>query len=167
MPLDSPDTEMAIAFATLTATAARNRLFSQKARKEGNEPLAALLGAMAVADDIQARRALIYLRGKAGETSDYAAALLSDKRDLFAEIFPRLKDEAVRSGQENMADTYERYGQVSRNHHEMLREVVDEGREAAGTYHICQVCGYLVRDEIPDRCPICNAPAKKFSTADG
>lgn len=167
MPFNSPDREMAIAFATLSAMAARNRLFSQKARKEGSESLAALLGAMAVADEIQARRALIYLRGKAGETSTYAASLLSDKQDLFAEIFPSLQNEVARRGQENMADTYERYGLVARNHHEMLREVVEGDREVTGTYHVCQVCGYLVRGEVPDRCPVCNAPAKKFSAADG
>jgi rubrerythrin len=28
--------------------------------------------------------------------------------------------------------------------------------------YICQVCGYTVEGDAPDRCPICGAPKERF-----
>jgi rubrerythrin len=33
-------------------------------------------------------------------------------------------------------------------------------------YYVCQVCGNTVENVPPDKCPICNAPAKSFNKID-
>ena len=34
--------------------------------------------------------------------------------------------------------------------------------------YVCQVCGYVHEgDAAPDKCPVCNAPAEKFTAQSG
>ena len=34
--------------------------------------------------------------------------------------------------------------------------------------YVCQVCGYVHEgNEAPEKCPVCNAPASKFTKQDG
>ncbi|MFO7559299.1 MAG: hypothetical protein R6X10_10755 [Desulfobacterales bacterium] len=34
------------------------------------------------------------------------------------------------------------------------------------SYHVCQVCGYVVDRKAPDKCPVCGAPKEKFKTVE-
>ena len=58
------DTIMALTFAELSASAARNRLCARKAEKQGDGQRAKLLDAIAASESIKTRRALVYLRGQ-------------------------------------------------------------------------------------------------------
>ncbi|MGD8368254.1 MAG: hypothetical protein PVG78_11460 [Desulfobacterales bacterium] len=150
------DAGMAMTFAALSASAARNRLFAQKAKAEGNRPVALLLSAMAEGEEIMARRALIALRGKIFPLDDYLAEI-ADTKGRSAAVSDERAGAAAKNGDENTADAYRRFGAVTRNHGEQLAGL---GRETA--LYVCQVCGYIAADEAPDRCPVCNAVAKKF-----
>lgn len=151
-----PDADMAMTFAELSASAARNRLFAQKAKSEGNDRAALLLGAMAEAEEIMARRALIALRGKISALKDYLAEV-ADTKSRSAGRCDERAAAAEQEGEQNTADAYRRFAAVARNHGKRLAS--EEGE--AGLY-VCQVCGYIAAGQAPERCPVCNAVAKKF-----
>ena len=45
----------------------------------------------------------------------------------------------------------------------MARQAVLAGKDAeVGEVHICEVCGWTVEGEPPDRCPLCGAKREKF-----
>jgi rubrerythrin len=150
------DADMAVTFAALSASAARNRLFSQKAKADGNAPAALLLSAMAEGEEIMARRALIFLRGKISPLDDYLAEV-AETKNRGAGQFDKRAAAAAESKEDSTADAYGRFGAVTRNHGEQL---AGPGPEAE--LYVCQVCGYIAADEAPERCPVCNAVAKKF-----
>lgn len=33
-----------------------------------------------------------------------------------------------------------------------------------GPIHVCEICGYTLEGEVPDKCPLCNATKDKFTT---
>jgi rubrerythrin len=42
-------------------------------------------------------------------------------------------------------------------------EAVEAGNDMPATsVHVCPVCGYTVEGGVPDRCPVCNVPGKRF-----
>ena len=43
------------------------------------------------------------------------------------------------------------------------KELVDSGKDLDDQpIYVCEVCGYTVMGEAPDRCPVCGAPLEKF-----
>lgn len=152
------DKDMAASFAELSASAARNRLFSQKAKADGKPTTALLFSAMAEAEDIMARRALIALRGKISSLDDYLDEIAETKKQA-AEQFDRRAHAAEQKGEDSASDAFGRFGAVSGNHGERLGAV---GGDEESALYVCQVCGYIAKGEVPERCPVCNAVAKKF-----
>ena len=150
------DDHMAMTFAELSASAARNRLFSQKAKAEGNAQAALLLAAMAEGEEIMARRALIALRGKISTLEDYLTEIAATKSTSAGRCDERA-GAAEENGEGNTADAYRRFAAVARNHGKQLA-----GLDGEADLHVCQVCGYIAAGEAPERCPVCNAVAKKF-----
>jgi rubrerythrin len=149
------DTDMAASFAELSASAARNRLFSQKAKAEKKAQTAVLLSAVAESEEIMARRALMALRGKISDLDDYLEKI-SGAKARAGERFEQRSRRARDEHEDGLAEAYERFGAVSRNSGEQL------GADADATFYVCQVCGYIAADEVPERCPVCNAVSKKF-----
>ena len=57
--------------------------------------------------------------------------------------------------------------QVEKVHADLYQKALDSlGQEVEVDYHVCSVCGYTVENEVPDKCPICGAPAKAFFQVD-
>jgi rubrerythrin len=48
--------------------------------------------------------------------------------------------------------------------YEKALESVDSGKDVdLGFIQVCEVCGYTLEGEAPDRCPVCNALKEKFT----
>ena len=46
---------------------------------------------------------------------------------------------------------------------EKAKQAVDGGQDVElGPVQVCEVCGYTLEGEAPDRCPVCNALKEKF-----
>jgi rubrerythrin len=43
-----------------------------------------------------------------------------------------------------------------------LKDIKEGKQTADATYYVCQVCGNTVRNDIPEKCPVCGATAKAF-----
>ncbi len=154
------DKRMQLAFAVESAAAARNRLYAVKAKKDAQTRAARLLGALAHGEEISARRSLTYLRGKISILEDHLAALLKAKQHLVETVYPQDREIARQGGDKSAEAALLQFEQVNANHAERLAELTVEGSE--GPYYVCQVCGYVAADRIPDKCPVCGAVPGRF-----
>jgi rubrerythrin len=158
------ETRFQLAFARESASAARNRLYAAKVKKDGQAQNARLLSALARGEEISARRSLIYLRGKIGAIEDHLAALQKTKQALAGEIYPRDRQVAREAGNKSADAALDQFAQVNANHAARLDELAAGGPDR--TYFVCQVCGYIAADRIPDKCPICGAVPERFKEED-
>ena len=154
------DSRMKLAMAAESASAARNRLYAAKAKKDGQKQMAKLMTAMATGEQISARRALIYLRGKIGALDHHLKTLKSQKETDAAKGYPACRQSAVSAGDRSAEAAFEQFEKVSYNHGSVL------GNPDIGTVdhdlYVCQVCGYIAIDAIPDKCPVCGAVPGRF-----
>ena len=66
-------------------------------------------------------------------------------------------------GAQRSTDWAWRTEQIHAAMYKRAKQVAEEGRDLKlGPMFICEVCGYTVEDEAPDRCPICQATKDKF-----
>ena len=154
------ETRMQLSFARESASAARNRLFAVKGQKDGQTQRARLLSAMARGEEINARRSLIYLRGKISAVEDHLVALHKAKATLAAETYPQDRAVARQAGDKSAEAALHQFEQVNANHAERLAELAAD--ETERPYYVCQVCGYIAADHIPDKCPVCEAVPERF-----
>ncbi len=157
IPLDE---NMVQIFLNESISAARNRMHAQKASGEGKEALAKLLNAMAAAEEIRAERILMKLRGKIDDPDAHRETLTGFKKDEYESEYPRMKKEYTDDRPvEKLLGKYEK---AAENHYQVLADLQEGKLAETGTYHVCEVCGYIAADEAPERCPACNAIREKF-----
>jgi rubrerythrin len=157
---DHKTDEIAKAFAAESASAARNDLYARKMAKGGETALAPLLAALAESERVLARRILMVLRGKMGDTETYLTELEALKRLDAEQRFPDIAGLLAESGENKSADNFSQFAQVASNQLDWLRRK-SEAQESAD-YRVCSVCGYIIEGQPPDHCPVCNAVADKF-----
>jgi rubrerythrin len=162
MPQDL-ESRMKLAMASESASAARNRLYAAKAKKDGRSQLAKLMTAMATGEQISARRALIYLRGKIGQAGPHLEELQRQKETAASQIYPTDQQTAGSAGDRSADAAFAQFAQVSRNHADVLKK--PDIDSAAHDFYVCQVCGYIALDEVPEQCPVCGAVPERFKTA--
>ena len=162
MPQDL-ESRMKLAMASESASAARNRLYAAKAKKEGRLQLAKLMTAMAIGEQISARRALIYLRGKIGQAAPHLEELHQQKETAANQIYPADRQAAGSAGDRSGEAAFAQFAQVCRNHATVLEN--HDIDIAAHDFYVCQVCGYLALDTVPEQCPVCGAVPERFKVA--
>ncbi len=153
-------TSMRLAFARESASAARNRLYATKVKRDDRNQAARLLAALARGEEISARRSLTYLRGKISAIEDHLAVLQKEKERLAGEIYPRARALALQTGDKSAEAALDQFEQVNANHVEELAALATD--ETERPYFVCQVCGYVAAAQIPDRCPVCEAVPERF-----
>lgn len=157
------DSRMKLAMAAESASAARNRLYAAKAKKDGQIQLAKLMTAMATGEQISARRALIYLRGKIGQADRHLELLRQQKEADATHGYPASRQTAAAAGDRSAEAAFEQFGKVSHNHAAVLG---NPGIDTADSeFYVCQVCGYVAVDAIPENCPVCGAVPGRFKQA--
>lgn len=150
--------ELMQAFATQSVEAERNRARATIADREGRAQEARLFRALAEAQQIHANKALVLLRGNlplTDESLELAGETVEAMAGLFSDMIMTAATERV-----PMAETTAiQFFKASKSH------MVLAGRvgEADSPYAVCQVCGYTVEGDAPDRCPVCRAAHKQFS----
>jgi rubrerythrin len=160
---DALENRMKLTMAAESAAAARNRLYAAKAKKDGRLQLAKLMTALAAGEQISARRALIYLRGKIGDADAHLEALRKGKKDDATRGYPEKRKEATAAGDRSAAAAFDQFGKVSHNHAVVLDK--PEIATADHEFYVCQVCGFIALDAVPEQCPICGAVPGRFKQA--
>lgn len=151
---------LAQAFLHQSLCAAKNRVRSQKAAQEGDRAAALMFAALAEAQDVHARKALMFLRGKIEDTAKNRAEALLEARELSVDMAGWADgaccDKASAALLTQMARTLESH-----------RKLAD--RVEPGDVYVCAICGHIhAGGHAPGeggelgRCPVCQAVPEKF-----
>ncbi len=153
------------AFAGESQAHMKYKIFAERAEKEGFAHVARLLRAASFAEEAHATSHLRTLGG-IGKTAENLAGAIAGETYEFQEMYPSFLAVAEDQEEKSAVRTIN-YALDAEKVHAALyaraREAVLSGKDVEmGTIHICEVCGYTVEGEAPDRCPLCNAPKDKF-----
>ncbi len=153
------------AFDGESAACRRYMFFAEKADKEGSKPAAKLFRAVAEAEVVHARNHLNALDA-IGSTKDNLLAASIGERVEFTEMYPIFIGTARVEKNDRAERSFEWANRVEKIHYgyfEAAFEDMKKGKKPEdATYYVCQVCGNTVKDNIPDKCPICGSADKAF-----
>lgn len=159
---DTIDQEMALAFAKMSKSSALNKLYAKKVKREGNVLLSKLLNSISRSEKIHARRSLMYIRGKLGNPTEYLELLLHLKHQNASIKYPKISQLSFDAGKKKASEAFGQFSKVEKIHLKLLKEALKGIADASTKYYVCQICGYIAVDEIPPKCPVCNAVQEKF-----
>jgi len=138
--------------------------FSEKAKKDGFDKVGRLFQAVAEAETIHALKHF-NLMGGVNSTLDNLQAAAGGEKHEFEEMYPTFMAEAKEEGVQKVDSTFHMANEAEKVHYQLYNkaiEAVEKGQDfPAEEFALCPVCGY-VGEEVPDRCPICGAPASVF-----
>ena len=161
---DTLDQEMALAFAKMSKSSALNGLYAAKVKREGNVLLSKLLYSISRSEKIRARRSLMYIRGKIGDPTEYLNRLLHIKQENVSIKYPKISRLSIDAGKNKASEAFDQFSKVEKIHLNLLKEALST--DESTKYYVCQICGYIAVNEIPPKCPVCNAIQEKFRMED-
>ena len=161
--LDDLDTRLALAFAYMSKSNALNKLHAAKFKRDGRALHAKLLMSISRSDAIQARRTLMYIRGKLKDAFGYFDELSAQKQQDADQKYPRLSDRLQKEGMSKASEAFAQYSEVARIQRRLLNDLHEDCVDQDTDYYVCDICGCIAADEPPDNCPVCNAVKEKFS----
>ncbi len=157
------------AFAGESQANRKDLFFAEQADKEGHRQIARLFRAAAEAETVHARKHLTVLEG-IRSTGDNLQAAIGGEHYEFTEMYPEFIQQAEAEGESKARTSFDLANQVEKVHHGLFKAALDmlEKKQALEdkTFYVCQVCGYTVEGEAPDKCPICGAPKEKLKPVD-
>jgi rubrerythrin len=153
------------AFAGESKANQRYTLFAEKAVKEGYPTLAKLFRAVAEAEKVHLRNHLSAIDA-IGSTKDNLLAASIAEHQEFTGMYPVYIEVAREERADRAELTFTWANKVEKIHYDYFEAALKdfkEGRQIAdASYYVCQVCGNTVRNDVPDKCPVCGAPGTRF-----
>lgn len=156
------------AFAGESQANMKYTIYAAQAKKEGFPNVARLFTAIAYAEQVHATNHLrILMAGdKSVNTSNNLQAGIDGEVFEIKEMYPAYTKVAESQGEKRAEISFtwaHEAEKVHANMYEAAKQTVDGGEDPdLGPIQICQVCGYTVEGDAPDRCPICKAPKERF-----
>jgi rubrerythrin len=153
------------AFAGESQAHMRYLIFADVAEKEGFPKVARLFRAIAFAEQVHATNHLKALGAVAESPANLQVAIDGETFEV-EEMYPAYK--AVAELQEEKGANRSMHSaleaeKVHAGMYQKARQSVLAGKDVeVGDIYICEVCGWTVEGEAPDRCPICGATREKF-----
>ncbi|MFC1843663.1 rubredoxin-like domain-containing protein [Thermodesulfobacteriota bacterium] len=153
---------LAQAFARLSQAAARRKVYSRKALREGRPGLARFLRAMSASEAVQARRLFNSLIGRIDKSDTYLATIFEEEVQALLENYSKLIDTASveRPALLHALSQLRAAATRLRSFYSSDNKDVKVNEDAG--YFVCRFCGYLSLDRAPEKCPICGAPEDAF-----
>ncbi len=156
---------MKAAFAGESQAHMRYLIFAEEAKERGFENVARLFTAIAFAEQVHAKNHLSTLGG-IGSTSENLAAAISGETFEVEEMYPAYIEVAKLQGEKSAERSANNALEAERIHaalYQRAKQAVDAGKDTdVGTIFVCEVCGYTLEGEAPERCPLCGAPRERF-----
>ncbi|ADJ25423.1 Rubrerythrin [Dehalogenimonas lykanthroporepellens BL-DC-9] len=142
--------------------------FAERADVEGMPQIARLFRAAAEAETVHARNHL-RVAGGIEETASNLEAAVNGEQYEFSSMYPDFIEQARKDGHSQAVRSFESANAVEKIHHSLFQKALNDVGLGIKTdekpYFVCQVCGNTVL-EVPDNCPICNAPRESFNKVD-
>ena len=157
--------------------------FADNADKECYANVARLFRAVAFAEFIHAGdhyRELRHLDGGfvanamaafgPGDTKKNLGLAIAGETFEIEEMYPAYIDVAKFQGEKGAVRSFEWSYGTEKGHKalfEKAKAAVDGGNDVPlQAIHVCEVCGYTVEGEAPERCPLCNVEKERFRAFD-
>jgi rubrerythrin len=142
--------------------------FAERADVEGMPQIARLFRAAAEAETVHARNHLRVAGGIEATASNLEAAVNGEQYE-FSSMYPDFIEQARKDDHSQAVRSFESANAVEKIHHSLFQKALSDVGLGIKTdekpYFVCQVCGNTVL-EVPDNCPICNAPRESFKKVD-
>ena len=143
----------------------RYTLYAEKALYDGYPQIAKLFRAVAEAENVHLRNHLNVIDAIGSTKDNLLAASLGEKQE-FTDMYPVFIEIAQEEKNDRAARSFDWANKVEKVHYgyfDAAYKEVKEGKQPAdATYYVCQVCGNTLKDNAPDKCPICGAAARAF-----
>jgi rubrerythrin len=153
---------LAKAFSEQSKASARNAAFALKAEQDGYPQLARLFRAVSNADSVHARRFLLLMRGKIGSTEENLQAALKSELEAEKGYYPPMV-EASKEESKAVKKAFEQSMATDGEHAKLYLEAGEDLLTQRDTiYYVCQICGHIHTEGIPDGCPVCHAVPGRF-----
>ncbi|MBI1389119.1 MAG: rubrerythrin family protein [bacterium] len=156
------------AFAGESQANRRYLAFAQKADADGFPQVARLFRAAAEAETIHA---LAHLRALDGvkTTAENLKEAVEGERYEYQEMYPGFLKTAQSEANKRAEASFKNTLAAEEVHHNLYKQALEAVQAGAdlenAVIYICPVCGNLEIGQVPERCPICNAPGSKFIEA--
>jgi rubrerythrin len=155
---------LAVAFAGESQANRKYLAFARQAEKEGFGQIAKLFRAAAEAETIHALGHFSNMGG-VGTTLQNLQAAVAGETYEYTEMYPPMVEQAKADGHKArfMLDFANRAEQVHARLFQQALDAMKAGKDLSKMeVYLCPVCGDLELGEVPEHCPICNAPKAKF-----
>lgn len=157
----------------------RYLIYADKAKEEGFKNVSRLFTAIADAERVHATRHFSVLADVGGAfavtsmagfglkgTSENLSVAIEGENFEVNEMYPAYRAIAKEQGEASAEESF-KWAYLSEKVHSKMfqkaKEAVDARRDVElGAIQICQICGYTVEGEAPDKCPVCQQPKEQF-----
>ena len=157
------------AFAGESQANRRYLFFAEQAEKDGQPQIARMFRAIAEAETVHARSHLSTL-GQIKSTKENLEEAIGGEHYEFTEMYPEFIEQAKSEGAKKAEVTFDFANKVEKIHHKLYEkalQALESGQKPEEkAFAVCQVCGYTVEGEAPDKCPVCGAPQSRFKKID-
>ncbi len=138
--------------------------FAKKADEEGHAQVAKLFRAAAAAETVHAHNHFRAL-GKVKGTKDNLQAAISGENYEVLTMYPEFIKVAEAAGEKKALTSFQWAWEVEKTHEALYRKAAESlGKEGETfDYYVCEVCGHTHERSAPEKCPVCGAPASRFS----
>ncbi|MDD4876249.1 MAG: rubrerythrin family protein [Dehalococcoidales bacterium] len=164
--MSNSEENLQIAFAGESQANRRYLFFADKAEKEGYPQIARLFRAAAEAETVHARNHFNAMDGVSSTKDNLQTGVIGENLE-FTKMYPPFINQAAIENNKRAQRTFEYANVVEEIHHGLFQEalkVFDNGQQLKDEpYFVCQICGNTVGSAAPEKCPICGAPASKFT----
>lgn len=138
--------------------------YAEKAEEEEIPQIALLFRAVAEAERVHATRNLDLMKDFVVKDTDTNLMKSFNREKTVSEnAYPEFIKDAEQEG-EKAAEIFFGHARDAETFHAKLyeRAIYHVIKEDIAVYHVCQVCGYVSENKVPDNCPVCGAPKDKF-----
>jgi rubrerythrin len=153
------------AFAGESQANRKYAIFAEKADAEGYPNVARIFRAASEAEAIHARR-LLFVMQAIHSTEENLAASIEGETHEFSTMYPAFIEQAEKENLPEAAKVFRHAMGAeevhARRYSDALEAVKGENDLDLRLVYLCPVCGNVELEEVPDPCPICNAPGRMF-----
>lgn len=157
--------DLKAAFAGESQANRRYTAFARKADEEGHPQVARLFRAAAHAETIHALNHFRALDGVKSTAENLEAAIGGENYEATV-MYPEFIEDAQIEGQKRAVTSFQWAWEAEKVHEQLYRQALESlSKESAmlDTY-VCPVCGYVHFGALPEKCPICSTPTKRFES---
>jgi rubrerythrin len=157
---EKTDQNLGKVFAAESKASIRNAAFALKAEKDECINAAKLFRAVSDSESVHANSFLLLMRGKIGTTEENLKTAFENEIKANLEVYPQM----IKDAEEEEANNAVMKALVQTREVEERYTGLYKGRleDQTAEYYVCQICGYIAEDEIPENCPVCGAVKTRF-----